>query len=144
MSIILKRFKQYKANCRRQIRKCGENRDRPTRPRFCTSATCGFAGKDWVALGGFRFFPALPELQLRIESSCNNNGIRDNIEQSRTHQNVHLNKTRGCPPLGRNPLAKLWPAAGLRFLFKPAYLNCRMSYCEASGIRADFRRTAYW
>lgn len=39
----------------------GKNRDRPTRPRFCASATCGFVGKNRVVLGGFRFFPALPE-----------------------------------------------------------------------------------
>lgn len=32
-----------------------------------------------------------------------------------------LYKTRGCPPLGRNPLAKLWPIAGFRFLFRTSY-----------------------
>lgn len=31
--------------------------------------------------------------------------------------NLHQNKTRGCPPLGRNPLAKRWPIARLRFSF---------------------------
>ena len=28
------------------------------------------------------------------------------------HPKFHLNKTRGCPPLERNPLAKRWPIAG--------------------------------
>ena len=32
-----------------------------------------------------------------------------------------LYKTRGCPPLGRNPLAKLWPIAGFRFSFRTSY-----------------------
>lgn len=32
--------------------------------------------------------------------------------------NLHQNKTRGCPPLGRNPLAKRWPIARLRFSFR--------------------------
>ena len=39
----------------------GKNRDRPSRPRFYASATCGFVAKYRVMLGGFRFFPALPE-----------------------------------------------------------------------------------
>lgn len=39
----------------------GKNQDRPTRPRFCASATCGFVAENRVALGGFRLFPALPE-----------------------------------------------------------------------------------
>ena len=39
----------------------GKNRNRPTRPRFCISATCGFVAENQVVLGGFRFFPALPE-----------------------------------------------------------------------------------
>lgn len=39
----------------------GKNRDRPTRRRFYTSATCDFVVKNPVVLGGFRFFPALPE-----------------------------------------------------------------------------------
>ena len=39
----------------------GKNRNRPTRPRFYSSATCGFVGKNRVVLGGFRIFPALPE-----------------------------------------------------------------------------------
>lgn len=38
-----------------------KNRDRPTRPRFYASATCGFVTENLVVLGGFRFFPALPE-----------------------------------------------------------------------------------
>lgn len=44
-----------------RFRKCGKNRDRPTRPRFYASATCGFVTENLVVLGGFRFFPALPE-----------------------------------------------------------------------------------
>lgn len=39
----------------------GKNRDRPTRPRFYASATCGFVTENLVVLGGFRFFPALPD-----------------------------------------------------------------------------------
>lgn len=39
----------------------GKNRNRPTRPRFYSSATCGFVSKNRVVLGGFRFFLALPE-----------------------------------------------------------------------------------
>ena len=44
-----------------RFRKCGENQDRPIRTRFYASATCGFVAENRVALGGFRFFPALPE-----------------------------------------------------------------------------------
>lgn len=44
-----------------RFRKCGKNRDRPTRPRFYASATCGFVAENRVVLGCFRFFPALPE-----------------------------------------------------------------------------------
>ena len=40
----------------------GKNRDLPTRRQFCNSATCGFVVKNRVVLGGFRFFPALPEI----------------------------------------------------------------------------------
>ena len=39
----------------------GKNQDRPTRPRFYAYATCGFVAENRVVLGGFRFFPALPE-----------------------------------------------------------------------------------
>ena len=39
------------------------NYDRPTRSRFCASATCGFVAKNRVVLGGFRFFPALPKYE---------------------------------------------------------------------------------
>ena len=39
----------------------GKNRDRPTRPRFYAYATCDFVAENQVVLGGFRFFPALPE-----------------------------------------------------------------------------------
>lgn len=38
-----------------------KNRDLSTRPQFWASATCGFVGKNQVALGKFRFFPALPK-----------------------------------------------------------------------------------
>lgn len=37
------------------------------------------------------------------------------------HPKFNLNKTRGCPPLERNPLAKRWPTAGLRFSFRTSY-----------------------
>ena len=39
----------------------GKNRDRPTRHRFYTSATCDFVAENPVVLGDFRFFPALPK-----------------------------------------------------------------------------------
>lgn len=52
---------EFTAYFRAAIRKCGKNRDRPTRHRFYTSATCGFITKKRFALEGFRFFPALPE-----------------------------------------------------------------------------------
>lgn len=45
----------------KRFRKCGENQDRPIRTRFYASATCGFVTENLVVLGGFRFFPALPE-----------------------------------------------------------------------------------
>lgn len=38
-----------------------KNRDRPTRHRFYTSATCDFVAENPVVLGGPRFFPALPQ-----------------------------------------------------------------------------------
>ena len=38
----------------------GKNRDRPTRHRFYTSATCDFVAENPVVLRGPRFFPALP------------------------------------------------------------------------------------
>lgn len=61
-----------------RFRECGKNQDRPTKPRFCASATCGFVAKNQVVLGGFRFFPALPELKPQTEGSSNSGGIRDN------------------------------------------------------------------
>lgn len=51
-----------------------KNRGRQTSPLFWTSATCGFVAKNQVALGGFRFFPALPEI----------NGEGDSLEQTNT------------------------------------------------------------
>ena len=39
----------------------GKNQDRPTKPQFCASATCGFVAENLAVLGGFRFFPALTE-----------------------------------------------------------------------------------
>lgn len=106
----------------------GKIRDLSTRPRSHTSATCGFVAKNRVVLGGLQFFPALPELRLWIESPSDNDGIRDNIQLSRTYRNAHLNKTRGCPPFGRNPLVKRQPTVGFRFLFTQAYLKRRMPY----------------
>lgn len=52
------------------------------------------------------------------------------IGNADVHPNFHLNKTRGYPPLGRNPLAKRWPIAGFRFLFRTSY----RSDCLQSGI----------
>ena len=40
-----------------------KNQDRQTRPRFWAFATCGFVTENRVALGGFRFFPALPKIK---------------------------------------------------------------------------------
>ena len=41
----------------------GKTRDLPTRRRFGSFfATCGFVVENRVVLGGFRFFPALPEI----------------------------------------------------------------------------------
>ena len=57
-----------------------KNRDLSTRPQFWASATCGFVGKNRcvaekrVALGKFRFFPALPEIS----------GEGDSLEQTNT------------------------------------------------------------
>ena len=45
----------------RRFRKCEENQGRSTRPRFYAFATYDFVAKNRVVLGGFRFFPALPE-----------------------------------------------------------------------------------
>ena len=43
----------------------GKIRDLPTRPRSRTSATCGFVVRNRVMLGGFRFFPALPQTAVK-------------------------------------------------------------------------------
>lgn len=51
-----------------------KTRERSTRPQFWASATCGFVGKNRCALGKFRFFPALPEI----------NGEGDSLEQTNT------------------------------------------------------------
>lgn len=45
----------------------------PTRPLFKTSTTCGFVAKNRVALGGFRFFPALPKYAIKIPLSYSEN-----------------------------------------------------------------------
>lgn len=50
----------------------GKNQGQPTRPRFCASATCGFVTENLVVLGGFRFFPALPENATSIVRSSIN------------------------------------------------------------------------
>lgn len=57
-----------------------KNRDLSTRPRFWATATCGFVGKNRCVLGGFRFFPALPEI----------NGEGDSLEQ--TNAQTPLNR----------------------------------------------------
>lgn len=51
-----------------------KNRDLSTRPLFWASATCGFVAKNRGVLKGFRFFPALPEI----------NGEGDSLEQTNT------------------------------------------------------------
>ena len=43
------------------------------------------------------------------------------IDNAVVHPNFHLNKTRGCPPFGRNPLAKRWPITGFHFSFRTSY-----------------------
>ena len=37
-----------------------KNRDLSTSPQFWASATCSFVAENQFVLGGFRFFPALP------------------------------------------------------------------------------------
>lgn len=77
----------------------GKNRDRPTRPRFYASATCGFVTENLVVLGGFRFFPALPELMPQTESLSSSGGIRDNIQLSRKRQRAVVGKPNNDPSL---------------------------------------------
>ena len=62
----------------------GKNRDRPARHRFCASVTCGFVGKNRVALGDFRFFPALTKKAM-IPSALKQRPLRILLE------NNHLN-----------------------------------------------------
>lgn len=96
-----------------RFRECGKNQDRPTRPRFCASATCGFVAKNQVVLGGFRFFPALPELKPQTEGSSNSGGIRDNIQLSRKRQRAVAGKPNNDPPLSSphvEPAARILPS----------------------------------
>lgn len=44
-----------------RFRKCGVKPRSADQHRFCAHATCGFVAENRVALGDFRFFPALPE-----------------------------------------------------------------------------------
>lgn len=46
---------------------------------------------------------------------------KETIGNAVVHPKFHLNKTRGCPPLERNPLAKRWPIAGFHFSFRTSY-----------------------
>lgn len=62
-----------------------KNQDLPTRPLLWTTATCGFAGKKRVVLGGFRLFPALPD-----------NAATPNALKRKTRQ----------IPLGKQPLKR--------------------------------------
>lgn len=62
----------------------GKNRDLPSRPRFYASATCGFVAENRGVLGGFRFFPALPEIghffsdTQRLRASSQESRVKDN------------------------------------------------------------------
>lgn len=64
----------------------GKNRDRPTRPRFYASATCGFVAEKPIVLGDFRFFPRFRNTRPCKACSSNIGGIRDNIQLLRKHQ----------------------------------------------------------
>lgn len=77
----------------------GKNRERPTRPRFCASATCGFVAEKPIVLGDFRFFPALPELNPQTESLSSSGGNRDYIQLSRKRQRAVAGKPNNDPPL---------------------------------------------
>lgn len=66
------KFRYLQHTSGERFRKCGENQDQSTRPRFCASATCGFNAENLVVHGGFRFFPALPEKATSIVRSSIN------------------------------------------------------------------------
>lgn len=55
-----RRFQNLQHTSAKRFRKCGDNQDWPSSPLFYVSTTCGFVGKNRVALGGFRFFPRPP------------------------------------------------------------------------------------
>lgn len=72
-----------------------------------------FVAKNQVVLGGFRFFPALPELKPQTEGSSNSGGIRDNIQLSRKRQRAVAGKPNNDPPLSSphvEPAARILPS----------------------------------
>lgn len=81
------------------IRKCGEIRDLPTRPRFWPSATCGCVGKKRDVLGGSRFSPHFRKARPCIACSSNNGGTRDNIQAPLKRQRAIAGKPSNDPSL---------------------------------------------
>lgn len=67
-----------------------KNRALSTRPRFWASATCGFVGKNRSVLGGFRFFPALPENAASI--------VRSNIKRPSATTGCYRGNIKGPLP----------------------------------------------
>ena len=80
------RFRNLPHTSGEWFRKCGKNRNRPTRPLFYASANSGFVGKNQVVLEVFDFSPHFRNM--RPCKACSNNisGIRDNIKLSRKRQ----------------------------------------------------------
>lgn len=81
------------------IRKCGEIRDLPTRPRFWPSATCGFVPKKGIVLCSFRFSPHFRKTMPCITNSSDNGGNRDNIQASLKRQRAIAGKPSNDPSL---------------------------------------------
>lgn len=111
-----------------RYRKCGENRDRQTRPPFWPSATCGFVGKNRCVLGKFRFFPALPKYA--VKTDCQKRK-RDNIQLSRKHQRAIAGKPNNDPSLS-SPHVESATTVSLR----PFYRNARRPNRATSGDAA--------
>lgn len=63
---------EFAAYFRAAIPEVRKNRDRPTRLRFYTSATCGFVAKNRVMLGDFRFSPHFRKTRQRRASRSEN------------------------------------------------------------------------
>lgn len=66
---------------------------------------------------------------------------RATIGMQRFFPNFYLNKTRGCPPLGRNPLAKRWTIAGNRFSFRTSY---RSGCLHSAILKQTYAQTPHY